>query len=321
MKAAFYERYGDTNVLSIREVDVPVPSDDEVLVRIHAASINSWDWDMIRGKPWIVRMWGLFSPRHKIPGADIAGVVTAVGKNVSRFKPGDEVFGDLSENGWAGFAGYRAVNEKAVFSKPKGLSFEEAASIPQAGLMALQAIRDKGNLRAGQKFLMIGGGGGVGTFAIQLARNIGATTTAVDAASKHDLMRSLGASRVLDYHHDDFSKDPGRYDLIIDVVASKPLSVYRKCLNQGGRFLMIGGTMPAIFDAMLLGKVRSWNTERHLGILPYRTNVGIGELGDLCEQRKVIPVIDKTFPLDNIREAFQYYASGAVKGKVVIRVS
>src|SRR5690606_11187940 len=197
MKAVVYKRYGSPDVLSVQERETPTPKDGEVLVRVHAASVNSWDWDMIRGKPWIVRMWGLLKPSHQIPGADIAGVVEATGPACTRFKPGDEVYGDLNEVGWGGFAEYVSVPEKWLVAKPPTIIFEEAAAIPQAGLMALQAVRNKGDLTAGQSMLMIGAGGGVGTFAIQLARAAGGIVTAVDAESKLDMLSALGANEVI----------------------------------------------------------------------------------------------------------------------------
>ncbi len=317
MKAVVYKHYGTSDVLSVQERETPVPKDGEVLIRVHAASINSWDWDMIRGKPWIVRMWGLLQPTHQIPGADIAGVVVATGSGCTRFKSGDEVYGDLNEVGWGGFAEYVSVPEKWLVPKPAFITFEEAAAIPQAGLMALQAVRDKGELRAGQHMLIIGAGGGVGTFAIQLARAVGGIVTAVDAESKLDMLTSLGADDVVDYRRTDITTTGKKFDLIVDVVARHPPGTYKRMLNRGGKFLMIGGTMRAIFQTMAFGKLIS-DKERHVGMLTYRTNKGLDDFETLLKDGKVRVVVDRVFPMAEIREAFRYYATAAFRGKVVI---
>ncbi len=317
MKAIVYKKYGTPDVLSLQEIEKPVPAKGEVLVNVRAASVNSWDWDMIRGKPWIVRMWGLFKPTHQIPGADIAGVVEATGKGCSRFKPGDEVYGDLSEHGWGGFAEYVAVPEKWLVRKPSFITFEEAAAIPQAGLMALQAVRDKGKLRAGQHLLMIGAGGGVGSFAVQIARATGGLVTAVDTRAKLSLLSALGATEVIDYQKQDVTKLGKKYDLIVDVVARHPLKTYRGMLNPGGKFLMIGGTMKAILQAMVFGKISSQN-DKHVGILTYQTNRGLEDFESLLGEGKVRAVIDSVFPMARTSDAFRHYASGAFKGKVII---
>lgn len=317
MKAVVYKRYGSPDVLSVQERETPTPKDGEVLVRVHAASVNSWDWDMIRGKPWIVRMWGLLQPTHQIPGADIAGVVEATGAGCTRFKPGDEVYCDLNEVGWGGFAEYVSVPEKCLVRKPAFITFEEASAIPQAGLMALQAVRDVGELHTGQSLLIIGAGGGVGTFAIQLARAVGGIVTAVDANSKLEMLTSLGANEVVDYRKTDITTTGKKFDLIIDVVARYPLRTYKRMLNPGGKFLMIGGTMNAIFQTMAFGKLIS-DKERHVGLLTYRTNKGLDDFETLLKEGKVRPVIDRVFPMAQVREAFRYYASAAFKGKVII---
>ncbi len=317
MKAVVYKRYGPPDVLSVQEIDKPTPKDDEVLVSVRAASINSWDWDMIRGKPWIVRMWGLFQPSHQIPGADIAGVVEATGPECTRFKPGDEVYGDLNEVGWGGFAEYVSVPEKWLVKKPSFITFEEAAAVPQAGLMALQAVRDKGELTAGQSMLMIGAGGGVGTFALQLARAAGGIVTAVDTDSKLDMLSSLGANEVIDYRKVDITKTTKKFDLIIDVVARYPSSTYKRMLNPGGKFLMIGGTMNAILQTMVFGKLVS-DKDRRVGMLTYRTNKGLEDFEMLLECGKVRVIIDSVYPITEVREAFRHYASAAFRGKVVI---
>jgi NADPH:quinone reductase-like Zn-dependent oxidoreductase len=321
MKAIVYEKYGSPDVLSLQEVNKPVPKDNEVLVKVYAASINSWDWDMVRGKPFIVRLWGLLTPKYKIPGADISGRVEVVGKNVTLFKPGDEVFGDLCESGWGAFAEYTCALENSLTLKPEGMTFEEAASLPQAGVMALQSLRDKGQVKSGQKVLINGAGGGVGTIAIQIAKSLGAEVTGVDTTLKLDLLRSVGADYVIDYTREDFTKNGLRYDLIIDVISNRSIFAYKRSLNSEGSFIMIGGTMGSLFQAMLLGSWIASTGNKKLGMLAYRQNRGLDFLGSLFTTGKVLPVIDRVYPLHDTPEAFRYYTSGQVKGKVVIRMS
>lgn len=320
MKAVEYTRYGTPDVLELVDRPQPVPRKGELLIRVKAASINSWDWDMIRGEPWFVRMWGLFKPKFSIPGADIAGIVEAVGGGVTRFEPGDEVLGDLSECGWGGFAEYAVVPEKSLTLKPNEMSFEAASCLPQAGAMALQSIRDKGKLQPGQSLLINGAGGGVGTLGVQLAKMYGAEVTAVDSGIKHAMLTSLGADHVVDYARHDYTRLGRQYDLIIDVVADKGLATYKRVLKPKGQFIMIGGSPGAIVQAMALGRWASRNGGKTVGILPYQANHGVADLATLCKEGKLRPVIDRTFALAECRDAFNYYATGAVKGKVVITV-
>ncbi len=256
MKAIVYDEYGSPDVLRLEGIDEPTVGDDDVLVRVHAASVNSWDWDNLRGKPFLTRvLWGLFRPRRRVLGADIAGRVEAVGKNVTRFRPGDEVFGDLCESGWGGFAEYARARENALALKSHKMTFEQAAAFPQAGVMALQGVRDYGRLQPGQKVLINGAGGGVGTFAIQMAKAYGAEVTGVDSTKKLDLMRSLGADHVVDYTTQDFAKDGRRYDVILDVTAQRSMFDYRRVLNPTGVYIMIGGATVRILQLLLL---RPW---------------------------------------------------------------
>ncbi len=323
MKAIVYNQYGSPDVLQIREGEKPVAGDHEVLVKIYAASINSWDWDLVRGKPLLFRLWGLFKPKYPIPGADIAGRVEAVGKNVTQFQPGDEVFGDLCECGWGGYADYVSVPEKVLTKKPAAMTFEQAAAIPQAGAMALQSIRDKGQVQPGQKVLINGAGGGVGTFAVQIAKYFGAEVTAVDHTAKLDMLRALGADRVIDYTREDFTARREEYDLIIDVVANRSIFQYRRALRPGGKFFMVGGTVPAIFQGIFLGPLISLAGGRKgkkLGILAHKPNKDLAVMNELFTAGKVIPVIDRRYPLNEVAEAFRYFATGQVQGKVVITV-
>lgn len=318
MKAIVYTKYGSPDVLTLQEVPKPVPKADEVLVKIHAASINSWDWDMLRGEPIVIRLWGLLKPRYTIPGADIAGRVEAVGTGVHRFKPGDEVFGDLCECGWGGFAEYACVRDDALVLKPNYMTFEQAAATPQAGLMALQSILVKGKLKPRQSVLINGAGGGVGTFAIQISKSIGAEVTAVDTGVKLSKLISLGADHVIDYQKEDFTRNGRGYDLIIDVVANRSISQYKASLNPGGTFLMIGGTMSAIFQALFLSRLISMFGNKKLGLFPYHPNQGLEVLIELFKTGKAVPVIDKTFSLQETAEAFRYYAAGNFVGKIII---
>ncbi len=320
MKAIIYTEYGTPDVLQLKEVETPTPKDDEVLVKVHAASINSWDWDMLRGKPFIVRMWGLLKPKYQIPGADIAGQVEAVGKDVKQFKPGDEVFGDLCECGWGGFAQYVCAGEKALTIKSPGITFEDAASIPQAAGMALQGLRDKGRVQPGQNVMINGAAGSVGSFALQMAKHYGAEVTGVDSTAKLDFMRSLGADHVFDYTREDFVENERRYDLIIDVIAHRSLFDYKRVLSPGGRYIMIGGTTPRIFQAMLLGPLISMTGSRKMGILGLKPNKDMNVMLELIESGKVTPIIDKRYPLSEVAEAFRYFGTGRIKGKIIITV-
>jgi NADPH:quinone reductase-like Zn-dependent oxidoreductase len=317
MKAIRYSHYGPPEVLKLEEVLKPVPKEDEVLIKIHAASINSWDWDMIRGRPYIVRMWGLFKPKFQIPGADIAGRVEAVGKLVTKFNVGDAVFGDLADSGWGGFAEYKCADEKTLALIPDGVTFEEASAIPQAGMMALQSIRDKGKLQSGQSVLFNGAAGGVGTLAIQLAKSVGAHVTAVDSVDKFDLLNSLGADHLIDFKKEDFTKNGKQYDLIIDVVSNRPLLAYKNSLKEKGKFLMVGGTTKAILQAMLLSRLIS-TQDKKLGMMGYEINKDLDYMAQLVQEGKLKPIVDKVFSLSETPAAFKYYAEGKVKGKIVI---
>jgi NADPH:quinone reductase-like Zn-dependent oxidoreductase len=319
MKAVYYNQYGKPDVLTLRDLPAPTPKADEVLVKVHAVSINSWDWDMVRGEPWIVRMWGLTGPRNKVPGADIAGVVVGTGSNVKRFKPGDEVFGDLCECNWGGLAEYKSVNENALALKPAALSMEQAAALPQAGLMAMQSMK-QGRAGKGSKVLMNGAGGGVGTYVIQLARSLGAEVTAVDSASKLDALGRLGADHVIDCEKEDFTASGIPYDIIIDVVASRPTHHYERVLSPNGSLVIVGGTMGVLFGSIIQRWLRSSRNGRHLGMMPYRVNDGLVTLASLCVEGTIKPVIDSIYPMAAAREAFERFASGAFIGKIIIKL-
>jgi len=323
MKAIVYHTYGSPDVLELKEVAKPTPKDNEVLVKVHAASVNSWDWDLLRGKPFLARLvgGGVFKPKYQILGADIAGRIEAVGRNVRQFQPGEEVFGDLSGGSWGGFAEYVCAHENAVLLKPARMTFEEAAAVPQAALLALQGLRDKGQIKPGQKVLINGAGGGVGTFAVQIAKACGAEVTGVDSTRKLDLLRSIGADQVIDYTQEDFTKNGKRYDLILDVVASRSIFAYKRALRPKGMCVIIGGSLATIFQALLLGPWISLTGRKKVGLLIYKQNKDLVFMKELLEAGKVVPVIDRRYPLREVAEALRYFGEGHVKGKVVITVA
>jgi NADPH:quinone reductase-like Zn-dependent oxidoreductase len=321
MKAAGYTEYGQPDVIELREVARPIPKDNEVLVRVCAASVNSWDWDLLRGTPFLNRLNGLFTPKHTILGCDIAGRVETLGKKAKRFRPGDEVFGDLSGGEWGGFAEYVCARENALAPKPAELTFEDAAAVPQAGLLALQGLRDKGKIHKGQAVLVNGAGGGAGTFAVQIAKAYGAEVTGVDSAEKLVMLRSIGADHVIDYAREDFTKKGQHYDLILDVVTHRSFFDYRRVLNPDGRYVMLGwGSWPRVFQAMLLGPLISAAGSRKMGILVLTPNKGLDTMTDLIEAGKVKPVIDRCYPLSEVAEAIRHFGEGHARGKVVITV-
>jgi NADPH:quinone reductase-like Zn-dependent oxidoreductase len=320
MKAVVYEKYGGPEVLKLMDFDQPIPTKDEVLVKVMAVSVNSWDWDRLTGKPRIYRLIsGISKPKLKILGADIAGIVESVGDNVTKLKIGDEVFGDLCEGHWGGFAQYACARESELFVKSPAMSFEEAAAFPQAGVMALQAIRDEKKLEAGNKILMNGAGGGVGSFIIQMARMNNLHVTAVDSADKLDFMQSLGADEVIDFRKEDFTRNGQQYDLIIDVVANRTLSNYSKSLRPGGVLSVVGGRVSTILKVALFGSIYKKKDGRILKILVHKPNKDLNYFNELFETGRVKPVIDKVFPLNQTSEALQYIGNAKVKGKAIVR--
>lgn len=322
MKAIVYERYGSPEVLELKEVPKPTPKDNEVLIKVHASSINSWDWDLLNGKPFIVRLvyGAIQKPKYKILGADVSGIVEAIGKDVTEFQSGDEVFGDLSACGWGGFSEYVCVPEKALALKPAGLTFEEVAAVPQAGLMALQGLRDKRQIQSGQSVLINGAGGGVGTFAVQIAKSIGAEVTGVDKAIKLDMLLSIGADHVIDYMKEDFTINGKGYDLILDVVAGHSIYDYKRALSPKGIYIMVGGSTPHILQAVFLGPWISKTGSKRMSILAHKPNKDMALMKELFESGKVKPVIDRSYPLNQVAEAFRYFGEGNVQGKVVITI-
>lgn len=320
MKAIVYHKYGSPDVLQIEEVEKPTPRDDEVLVKVHAASINDWDWGLLRGKPLVNRLFSPLKPKNKILGTDMAGEVEAVGRNVDRFKPGDEVFGDLSASGFGGFAEYVCARENALVPKPASMTFEEAAAVPHAAALALQGLRYKGQIQPGKSVLFNGAGGGAGTFAIQIAKSFGAEMTAVDSANKLDALHSLGAQHVIDYRQEDFTRSGRGYDLIIDVKSSRSIFDYRRALNPGGRCVLIGGALPRVFINVLAGFPSSMIGNKKVGVLLHKPNGDLDLFNELYEDGKVVPVIDKTYSLGETPEALRRFGEAQQIGKLVIKI-
>lgn len=317
MKAAVYHRYGGP--LEIREVPKPSPKDGEVLIRVHAAALNSWDWDLFAGTPQ-GRLGQPSKPRYAILGADVAGIVEAVGPGNARLKPGDAVFGDISSSGWGALAEFVAAQEKYLALKPAEMTFEQAAATPQAGMLALQGMR-KCRLRPGDKVLINGAGGGVGTFALQMARSAGAEVTGVDHATKFDTMREAGADHVIDYTVEDFAKAGRRYDFILDVTASRSMLAYARALNPGGVLAVIGGRTGALLSLVTLGSLISVLGSRKLRIVIFQPSiVDLEEMKRLFTSGAVRPVIDRVFPLEQAAEAFRCLGEARAKGKVVISI-
>lgn len=318
MQAIVYEEYGGPEVLQIQEIEKPEPKEDEMLVKIHAASINYIDWQVLTGESFFLRLTtgGLQKPKHSILGDDIAGIVEAVGEKVIGFKPDDMVFG-LCNTG--GFAEYTCVTEDYFVSKPPSMSYLEAAAIPTAAIPALLGLRDKGQIQEGQRVLIIGASGGVGTFAVQIAKAFGAEVTGVCSTSKVDYVRSIGADHVIDYTKEDFTQDTEGYDLIFAAAGDNSIFDYRRALSPSGTYVCVGGSFSQYFQAMLLGPVISIMDNKEMGtVFSPPTQEDLKFLIELYEAGKLAPVIDRTYPLSETAEALRYYGEGNARGKIVI---
>ena len=318
MLAVVYKRYGLPDVLHVEEIAKPTPRADEVLVKVQAVSVNRSDWEGLLGKPLYARFGGMLKPGRRILGSDIAGRVEAVGGNSRQFQPGDAVFGDILPR-MGGFAEYVCARERDLALIPAGMSFETAAAIPQAGVIALQGIREKGKVQAGQTVLINGGGGGAGVFALQLAKLAGAEVTGVDNAGKLDFMRTLGADHVIDYAVADFTKDDRQYDLILDVIAHRSAYEYARALNPGGSYYCVGGAVATLFQVLLLGPWLQRSEGKKLRILAVQPNPkDLAHVAELCAAGKVAAVIDRRYSLHEVPAALQYLGEGRAKGKIVI---
>ena len=321
MKAVVMERYGTPDVLEVRDVPIPTPKANEVLVRVHAASINDWDWGLLQGASLIDRMMsGLFTPKVQILGCDIAGRVEAVGEEVESFQPGDEVYADLCASGFGAFAEYACVPAASVARKPPGMTFEQAAAIPQAGMLAWQGLVDRGRIQSGQKLLLNGAGGGVGTFAVQIARLYDVEITAVDKPGKLEMLRALGADHVIDFLEEDFTAGDKRYDLILDVKTDRSPFAYIRALNPGGTYVTVGGSLPRLLQALVLGPIISWLYGKHVRIVALKPNKDLARMNELFASGKLLPVLEGPYGLADLPAAFRLFGSGDHKGKIVVRV-
>jgi NADPH:quinone reductase-like Zn-dependent oxidoreductase len=326
MKAIAQDRYGAPDVLQLKEVDRPVPTDDEVLVRVHAATVNARDWHVMRGDPYLARalMMGLRGPKVKIRGTDFAGEVAAVGRRVTRFRPGDEVYGEVNE----AFAEYVCAPDGVVDLKPANLTFEQAAALPLAANTALVGLRDHGRVRPDQQILINGASGGVGTFAVQLGKWLGAEVTAVCSTRNVDLVTSLGADHVIDYTRDDFTRDAGRYDVVFDLVGNHSLTRFRRALKPGGTLVISGGgvstggsligPMGLAIRAMVVAPLVRRHRILTLDARPSREN--LATLRELAESGTLVPVIDRTYKLGEVPDAIRYVEDEHARAKVVIMV-
>jgi NADPH:quinone reductase-like Zn-dependent oxidoreductase len=320
MKAMIWPKYGPPEVLQLQEVDMPIPKENEVLMKIHAAALNAGDLKVLRGESFILRLMnGLRKPKHKILGDDVAGRVEAVGRNVKHFQPGDEVFG---VSNFGAFAQYGSFTEKYLALKPATMSFEEAAAMPMAAITALQGLRDKGQIQSGKKVLINGASGGVGTFAVQIAKHYGAEVTGVCSTKKLDKVSSIGADHVIDYTQEDFTKNEQYYDLILDLAAHHSINDFKHALSSDGIYVCIGGTMSQYIKTMLLGPLITLRENKKIRIGFGNPNLEDYEfLIELFEAGEVVPVIDKRYSLDEVPEALRYLEEGLALGKVVIAMS
>ena len=321
MQAVVYHNYGSPDVLKLEEVQKPVLQDDQVLVKVVAAATAAGDWHLLRADPFMVRfMYGLVEPKYKILGADVAGRVEGVGRNVTQFKPGDEVFGDLSRSGFGAFAEYVAAPETALALKPRRLTFEQAAAVPVSAVTALLGLR-AGNIHAGQTVLINGASGGVGTYAVQIAKAFGAEVTAVCSTGNVAMARALGADHVIDYTREDFSQSGCKYELILAANGYKPIKTYQRALTPNGSYIMTGGSSAQMFQAMVMGPWLSRKNGQKLGnILAKPSQADLVFVRELIDAGKVTPVIDRCYPLRNVADAIRYVEAGHAKGKVVITV-
>ena len=319
MKAICRDRYGGPDVLRPEELERPEPRKGEVLVEICAVSLNLSDWELLTGSPAYARVFGLRTPRHRVLGSDVAGRVVALGEGVDGFTPGDAVFGDIFES-FGGLAEFACAPAAKLTAKPVEMTFEQAAAIPQAACIALQGLRDVARVRPGQRVLVNGGGGGAGTFALQMARAFGAETIGVDSAEKLELMRSLGAVRVHDYRTVDYTETERNVDVVLDLAAHRSFAARRRVLAPRGRYVMVGGGMSALLSLLVLGTAISGFSRQKMGLLQLKINHGLDAVIEMFQAGQVLPVIDRVFALGDVPEALRYLGAGQARGKVVVRL-
>lgn len=320
MKAMVYHRYGSPDVLTCAEVPQPVPGENEVLVRVHAAGVNAGDWHLLRGSPFLVRlMSGLRRPKRPIIGSDVAGQIDAVGSGVTRLKPGDAVFGELSTSGFGAFAEYACAREEALVLKPERLSFEEAAGVPLAALTALQGLRDVGQIQPGQKVLVSGASGGVGSFAVQIAKALGAEVTGLCSTRKVEMVRALGADHVIDYTQEDVTRSGRQYDLVLDAAAYRPFTDYQPALTPTGTYVLVGGATRRLLQVMIWGPLRSkQGGQQFKTFILQSQRANLQFITELVEAGKLKPAIDRCYPLAELPTALRQLEAGQARGKAVI---
>ncbi len=324
MRAVVYHRYGSPAVLALHDVEGPTVKDNDVLIRVQAASVNRSDWETLTARPLYVRLSGagFLKPKRPILGSDIAGRVEAVGPSATQFQPGDEVFGDIMWHGMGGFAEYVSVPETAPLAlKPTSITSAQAAALPQAAVLGLQGLLAKGQIQPGHRVLINGAGGGAGTFAVQIAKLLGAEVTGVDSTPKLETMRSVGADHVIDYTRENFTKGGRRYDRIIDFAAHRSIFAHKRALHPEGVYLVVGGTMPRLLQAAGIGALISKTGSRHMGVLVAKPNKeDLSHVASLVEAKKIAPLIDRHYELSEVPEALRYLGEGHAKGKIVITV-
>lgn len=321
MKAFFCAKYGEPADLQLLEIDIPVPAKNELLIKVIATAINDYDWSLVRGKPYIYRLlFGMLKPKNPVPGMELAGVVVATGSQVTAFKPGDEVYGDISEYGFGSFAEYCCINEKAVVLKPAAMSFTDAASIPHASMLAYQAIVEKGNVQHGQKILINGAGGGVGTFGLQIVKQFDVTVTGVDTGEKLERMKSTGYDHCIDYTKEDFTKNGQRYNLVIDTKTNRSPFTYLRSLHKNGKYITVGGKIGLLLQLLFLKYfIRIFSNKRIL-IVALKSNRDLEYIHKLYAAGKIKPVIDGRYAFTEIPKAIQYFGEGKHNGKVVVTI-
>lgn len=316
------ERYGAPEALELRDVPTPTPKGNEVLVRVLAASINDWDWGLLQGTSLVGRlMSGLFTPKVKILGCDIAGRIEAVGEEVKSFHPGDEVYADLCASGFGAFAEYACVPAANVARKPAAMTFEQAAAIPQAGMLAWQGLIEVGRIQSGRKLLLNGAGGGVGTFALQFAKLYDVEITVVDKPGKLDLLRALGADHAIDFLKEDFTAGNKRYDLILDVKTDRSPFSYLRALNPGGTYVTVGGSLPRLLQTLVLGPIISRLYRKHVRIVALKPNKNLDHMNELFASGRLLPVLEEPYSLADLPAAFRLFGSGEHKGKIIVRLT
>lgn len=319
MRAAVFRSYGVPDELKLEDVEKPAPEDDEVLVKVRAASINDWDYELLHGRPFVNRLvFGLLKPRRQRLGCDVAGTVEAVGSRVTEFEPGDDVYGDLCTAGFGAFSEYVGAPQAALCRKPAAMSFEQAAAVPQAAVLAAQAMIDAGRIRDGYSILINGAGGGVGTIGVQIAKQWDVDVTGVDSGGKLEALRNLGFDHVIDYRQQDFTKSEETYDLIVDVKTDRPASNYLRALKPNGAYVTVGGFMNRVFEILVVGLAIRPFTRKSLRVLGLRPNKHLGYVNELFEAGELVPVVDRVFRFSDLAAALEFYGSKEFVGKVVI---